>query len=90
MTNFDEIAAYAAAMRDAEWQAQTGNAQFQNLLTVEGFAEQFGVPARTVRYWCKAGILQGAWKPTPRSAWLIPAIALRHFKPPKRGRPSQK
>jgi excisionase family DNA binding protein len=85
--DFDEHAAYAAAMREAEWYAQTGEAWFQNLLTVEDVAQRLEVSERTVRKWCQDGTLKNAWKPTPRSAWLIPALALKHFKPPKRGRP---
>ena len=42
-------------------------------ITVSKYAEMHGLSERTVRNWCKAGKMQGAF--LSRKTWIIPAGA---------------
>ena len=57
-------------------------------LTTADVAERLKRPERTVRLWCKQGLLAGARAvTTPRGDyWMIPATALKDFAPPTLGR----
>ncbi len=57
-------------------------------LTTADVAERLKRPERTVRLWCKQGLLAGARAvSTPRGDyWIIPASALKDFTPPVLGR----
>ena len=56
-------------------------------LTTQEVARQLNAPEATIRAWCAQGKFPGAWKPSRRSTWLIPASTLDKFVKPKRGRP---
>ena len=58
-------------------------------LTTAEVAERLGAPERTIRQWCKDGLLEGAQNVvTPRgNYWTIPASALKTFQRPPMGRP---
>jgi len=60
-------------------------------LTTADVAERLKRPERTVRLWCKQGLLVGARAVnTPRGDyWTIPASALTNFEPPALGRPAK-
>jgi hypothetical protein len=60
-------------------------------LTTADVAERLKRPERTVRLWCKQGLLAGARAVnTPRGDyWIIPATALKDFAPPTLGRRPQ-
>ena len=47
-------------------------------MTVQELADRFGRCPSTVRAWCEAGRLPGAYKLRGRE-WRIPAVALRLF-----------
>lgn len=56
-------------------------------LTTDAVAARLGVSVSTVKAWCKRGLFPRAWKPSPRSSWLIPESDLDGFTPPIPGRP---
>lgn len=59
------------------------------LLTTDEVAATLGVARAAVAYWCRHGLLPGAHAAPYRSGlrWLIPAVALDGFAPPKVGHP---
>ena len=59
------------------------------LLTTDEVAAAFGVSRAAVAYWCRHGLLPGAHVAPYHSGlrWLIPAVALDGFAPPKVGHP---
>lgn len=61
----------------AEPAADSADAQSGDL-TVQAVAQDLGRAASTIRYWCRAGLLEGAYRLRGRE-WRIPPAALQRF-----------
>ena len=55
-----------------------------DMLSVADVATRYDVTPRTVRRWCRRGLLPGAARIGER-VWAIPSEALEDFEPPRPG-----
>lgn len=76
LAELESLALWHAALRADERRVVDARVP-RGFLTASETAARFGVTARAVTGWCRAGRLPGAVR--LGKAWLIPAAALQHI-----------